>query len=83
MAIKENAMATCTFCPAPAAAELYVSPAMCDKHIMAAVIVALRLPVVAENIRQIVALYPQIGLPADEAVQLCQPLISENGGIRI
>lgn len=80
-------MATCTFCPAPAAAELYVSPAMCDKHIAAAVIVArivaLRLPVVAENIRQIVALYPQIGLPADEAVQLCQPLISENGGIRI
>jgi hypothetical protein len=80
-------MATCTFCPQPATAEMYISPAMCDRHIAAAVIVArivaLGLPVVAENIRQIVALYPQIGLPADEAVDFCQQLISKNGGVRI
>ena len=80
-------MGTCTFCPAPAVVEGFVSPAMCDKHIAAAVIVArlvaLRLPVVPEYIRQIIALYPRIGLMADEAVELCQHLISDNGGIRI
>lgn len=70
-------MATCAFCEGEATG--YTTPALCERHLAAAVIVAYlaarRLPATAANARDLATRYPQPGLTADELAELCRPLM--------